>query len=288
LENEADERALQTPDALMMRLMFDIFGYIMVLAKLSLKNNEILVILKLTLRANHFIDDNHSQIKMKECFMPQFKESPNPLTLSIQLDDAVLKTLDHFDVSRKTMDDAKFMPLAKAFMKHEGILSVLIARDLDGNDYVSIRKDHQSWNDDEKQWALDVVKYFVDGQHSMIFEAAIVQAGKQAELFQPKTMSEKIVSGIFNQVMLPIVKRDGGSFLIHQVVPNEDGASVDVHISLQGACDGCPSARKATLGVTKIQLKRAFRELAEQNGGVKFNQIVVFDPSDLKTPQFTV
>ncbi len=219
--------------------------------------------------------------------MPVFKQSPNPLTVSVALGQSILKTIENFDVSRKDEASFAFFPIARDLMKHPGVMNVLIARDIDGNDYLSVRKSHRAWTPEETKWVMDVVDYYAKGKHTMVMEEAIIQSGKRADEFVPQTLSEKAVSSIFTQVMLPVVKGHGGSFKIFRVVENPD-KTVDAEISLQGACSGCPQSKIATLAVTKVQLRKAFRTLEEQNEGRSFGQIIVFDPSDLKTPQFKI
>lgn len=214
-------------------------------------------------------------------------ERPNPLTLSISLDENILKEIEFFDVSRATIEDADYFPLAKALMKHEGIANVLVSKDPAGNDYISIRKSHQAWHEKEEEWALSVIDHFTQGKHTMLLEAAIVKAGKAAEQFVPKTVPERVISGIFMQVMLPVVKRDGGSFQIHKVTENPDN-TVDVDISMLGACTGCPSAKEFTLKGAKMQLKRAFRQMSDMVDGKEFGDIHVYDPSNMKAPEFTI
>lgn len=219
--------------------------------------------------------------------MATFKDSPNPLTISIALGQSVLRKLDHFDAHRSDGASAGYFPLGAAILRHEGVLSVLIARDTDGTDYLSIRKYNRSWTQQEKDWVVANIEHFVNGKIAMIHEDAILAAGAQAHKFEPKTTSEKIISGVFMQVMLPVVKGHGGNFVIHRVVENAD-KTVDAEISLQGACSGCDQSKKATLMAAKAQIRRAMRQFEDTNDNRSFGSIIVFDPSDLKKPQFKV
>lgn len=219
--------------------------------------------------------------------MATFKDSPNPLTLSIALGQSVLKQLDHFDAHRTDGASAGYFPLGAAILKHEGVLSVLISKDTDGTDYLSIRKTNRSWTQSEKDWVLSVVDYFTKGNVAMIHEDTIIKSGAQAKKFVPNTVSEKIISDVFMQVMLPVVKGHGGNFVIHRVVENAD-KTVDAEISLQGACSGCDMSKKATLMAAKAQLRRYMRAVEDKNDNLSFGSIVVYDPTDLKTPQFKV
>jgi Fe-S cluster biogenesis protein NfuA len=163
----------------------------------------------------------------------QTQSTPNPETL---------KFLPGRDVSPKTayefsnVEEASASPLASALFAVNGVKGVFL-----GEDFVSITKDGEAdWAHLKPQALAAIMDHFVSGApliadmaraEAPAAEDDVVYEGETAEIV------EEIKQLIATRVR-PAVAQDGGDILFKRF----DVDTGIVHLTMRGACSGCPSS----------------------------------------------
>ena len=163
----------------------------------------------------------------------QTQSTPNPATL---------KFLPGRDVSPSTPyefiseDEAAASPLAAALFAVNGVRNVFL-----GSDFVSITKtDDADWAVLKPQALAAIMDHFVSGAPIMADAGAqppsdddedIVYEGETAEIVAE--IKELIATRV-----RPAVANDGGDIVFRRF----DVETGIVHLSMRGACSGCPSS----------------------------------------------
>jgi Fe-S cluster biogenesis protein NfuA len=164
----------------------------------------------------------------------QTQPTPNPATL---------KFLPGREVSPATPyefaaeHEAAASPLAQALFAVSGVRGVFF-----GSDFVSITKDEDAdWAVVKPQALAAIMDHFVSGA-PLMSDAAPASAGEEVEddvVYEGETA--EIVAEIKELIatrVRPAVANDGGDIIFKRF----DVATGVVHLSMRGACSGCPSS----------------------------------------------
>lgn len=164
----------------------------------------------------------------------QTQTTPNPTTL---------KFLPGQDVSPETSyefvsaDEASASPLASALFGLNGVRAVFL-----GQDFVSITKaDEADWAHLKPQALAAIMDHFVSGAPVMTDVGSIpaADAGEDDIAYEGETA--EIVAEIKELIatrVRPAVANDGGDIIFKRF----DVETGIVHLTMRGACSGCPSS----------------------------------------------
>lgn len=163
----------------------------------------------------------------------QTQPTPNPATL---------KFLPGRDVSPATPyefispDEAAASPLASALFVINGVRTVFL-----GNDFVSITKSEDAdWAVLKPQALAAIMDHFVSGA-PVIADVAKVEAPAVEDDIVYEGETAEIVAEIKELIatrVRPAVANDGGDIIFKRF----DVDTGIVHLSMRGACSGCPSS----------------------------------------------
>ena len=164
----------------------------------------------------------------------QTQSTPNPATL---------KFLPGRDVSPATPyefiseDEAAASPLAAALFAVNGVRNVFL-----GSDFVSITKtDDADWAVLKPQALAAIMDHFVSGAPIMADAAPASAADEPDEDVVYEGETAEIVAEIKELIatrVRPAVANDGGDIVFRRF----DVETGVVHLSMRGACSGCPSS----------------------------------------------
>jgi NFU1 iron-sulfur cluster scaffold homolog, mitochondrial len=163
----------------------------------------------------------------------QTQTTPNPATL---------KFLPGRDVSPETpyefisYDEASASPLASALFAISGVKTVFL-----GSDFVAITKtDEADWSHLKPQALASIMDHFVSGapiiagavrSEETSVEDDVAYDGETAEIVAE--IKELIATRV-----RPAVANDGGDIIFKRF----DAETGIVHLTMRGACSGCPSS----------------------------------------------
>lgn len=163
----------------------------------------------------------------------QTQSTPNPATL---------KFLPGRDVSPATPyefiseDEAAASPLAAALFAVNGVRNVFL-----GSDFVSITKtDDADWAVLKPQALAAIMDHFVSGAPIMADAAAPAAADDDEDVVYEGETAEIVaeIKELIATRVRPAVANDGGDIVFRRF----DVATGIVHLSMRGACSGCPSS----------------------------------------------
>jgi Fe-S cluster biogenesis protein NfuA len=164
----------------------------------------------------------------------QTQTTPNPTTL---------KFLPGRDVSPHTSyefispEEAAASPLASALFGLKGVKTVFL-----GQDFVSITKAEEAdWSHLKPQALAAIMDHFVSGAPVIADEGAkpAADAAEDDVLYEGETA--EIVAEIKELIatrVRPAVANDGGDIIFKRF----DAETGIVHLTMRGACSGCPSS----------------------------------------------
>jgi Fe-S cluster biogenesis protein NfuA len=165
----------------------------------------------------------------------QTQSTPNPATL---------KFLPGQDVSPGTpyefisLEEASASPLASALFAINGVRTVFL-----GSDFVSITKsDEADWAHLKPQALAAIMDHFVSGA-PVIADASVrpVEASAEEDDVAYEGETAEIVAEIKELIatrVRPAVANDGGDIIFKRF----DVDTGIVHLTMRGACSGCPSS----------------------------------------------
>lgn len=164
----------------------------------------------------------------------QTEPTPNPDTMKFLPGLPVAGDLGPFDFP--DIASARMSLLARALFQVDGVERVFL-----GRDFVSINKDtDRDWKHVKPMILAAIMDHFMAG-------LPIVEDGAVAasEATDDDTVYEGAVAEIVEEIrelietrVRPAVAQDGGDIIFHRFEP-ETGI---VHLSMRGACAGCPSS----------------------------------------------
>ena len=166
----------------------------------------------------------------------QTEPTPNPDTLKFLPGQIVTGEAGPFDFT--DLSEAGTSPLAQALFGVTGIIRVFLA-----HDFISLTKaDTSDWKHVRPLALAAIMDHFVAGLPVLTSAESLSQQAEtagRAEDYEGETA--EIVSEIIELIdtrVRPAVAQDGGDIVFHRFDPD----SGVVHLSMRGACAGCPSS----------------------------------------------
>ncbi|MEM1087116.1 MAG: NifU family protein [Pseudomonadota bacterium] len=160
--------------------------------------------------------------------------TPNPETLKFLPGQTVTGSSGPYDFA--AIEEAGTSPLARALFNVSGINRVFL-----GRDFITLTKDPDSdWTHVRPMALAAIMDHFMAGFPVIETHAALPsEDGGSAEDYEGE--AAEIVSEIIELIetrVRPAVAQDGGDIIFHRF-EKETGV---VHLSMRGACAGCPSS----------------------------------------------
>lgn len=166
----------------------------------------------------------------------QTEPTPNPDTLKFLPGQAVTGGTGPYDFA--SVEEAGTSPLAQSLFGVQGVIRVFL-----GSDFISLTKDAESdWKHVRPMALAAIMDHFVAGLPVMATDGAAMpetESGASADDYEGE--AAEIVGEIIELIetrVRPAVAQDGGDIVFHRFEP-ESGI---VHLSMRGACAGCPSS----------------------------------------------
>lgn len=166
----------------------------------------------------------------------QTEPTPNPDTLKFLPGQPVTGSTGPYEFA--SLDEAGTSPLAQTLFDVTGVTRVFL-----GSDFISLSKEPAAdWMHVRPMALAAIMDHFVAGLPVMATgQSAFPKAeeGGSADDYEGDTA--EIVSEIIELIetrVRPAVAQDGGDIIFHRFEPD----SGIVHLSMRGACAGCPSS----------------------------------------------
>lgn len=166
----------------------------------------------------------------------QTEPTPNPDTLKFLPGQPVTGGTGPYDFA--SVDEAGTSPLAQGLFQVQGVVRVFL-----GSDFISLTKDADAdWKHVRPMALAAIMDHFVAGLPVMATDAShatSIEEGGSVEDYDGE--AAEIVGEIIELIetrVRPAVAQDGGDIVFHRFEP-ESGI---VHLSMRGACAGCPSS----------------------------------------------
>ena len=162
----------------------------------------------------------------------QTEPTPNPDTVKFLPGQPVVGERGPFDFPDQ--ESARISLLARALFQVDGVERVFL-----GSDFVSVNKaENRDWKHVKPMALAAIMDHYMAGL-PVIDEAAVASATEADVVYEGETAEivEEIRELIDTRVR-PAVAQDGGDIIFHRFEP-ETGI---VHLSMRGACAGCPSS----------------------------------------------
>ena len=164
----------------------------------------------------------------------QTQTTPNPATLKFLPGEDVSPATSYEFIS---MDEAAASPLAAALFGLTGVKTVFL-----GSDFVSITKsDEADWSHLKPQALAAIMDHFVSGAPVIADAVARNDAPAAEDDITYEGETAEIVAEIKELIatrVRPAVAQDGGDIIFKRF----DVDTGIVHLSMRGACSGCPSS----------------------------------------------
>ncbi len=166
----------------------------------------------------------------------QTEPTPNPDTVKFLPGQIVTGDMGPYDFA--SLDEAGTSPLAQALFQVAGVERIFL-----GRDFISITKaEAADWKHVRPLALASIMDHFVAGLPVMTVDIGAApesQSGGSADEYEGDTA--EIVGEIIELIetrVRPAVAQDGGDIVFHKF----DAESGTVHLSMRGACAGCPSS----------------------------------------------
>lgn len=164
----------------------------------------------------------------------QTEPTPNPDTVKFLPGLPVAGDLGPFDFP--DIDSARMSLLARALFQVDGVDRVFL-----GSDFVSINKDpDRDWKHVKPMVLAAIMDHFMAGL-PVVEDGAVASGTENGDDTVYEGAAAEIVEEIKELIetrVRPAVAQDGGDIIFHRFEP-ETGI---VHLSMRGACAGCPSS----------------------------------------------
>jgi NFU1 iron-sulfur cluster scaffold homolog, mitochondrial len=164
----------------------------------------------------------------------QTEPTPNPDTVKFLPGLPVAGDLGPFDFP--DIGSARMSLLARALFQVDGVDRVFL-----GSDFVSINKDPaRDWKHVKPMVLATIMDHFMAGL-PVVEDGAVASGGETGDGTVYEGEAAEIVEEIKELIetrVRPAVAQDGGDIIFHRFEP-ETGI---VHLSMHGACAGCPSS----------------------------------------------
>ncbi len=163
----------------------------------------------------------------------QTEPTPNPETVKFLPGQPVAGEQGVYDFP--DIDSASSSPLAQALFRTSGVRRVFL-----GADFISITKDQPAeWRHVKPMVMATIMDHYMAGLPVIDSAAHRAQASGDDTVYEGETA--EVVAEIRELIdtrVRPAVAQDGGDIVFHKFDP-QTGI---VHLSMRGACAGCPSS----------------------------------------------
>ncbi|WP_340692950.1 NifU family protein [Hyphomonas sp.] len=164
----------------------------------------------------------------------QTEPTPNPDTVKFLPGQPVAGDLGPFDFP--DIGSARMSLLARALFQVDGVERVFL-----GSDFVSISKDAaRDWKHVKPMVLAAIMDHFMAGL-PVVEDGAVASgdADDDGTVYEGETAEiVAVIKELIETRVRPAVAQDGGDIIFHRFEP-ETGI---VHLSMRGACAGCPSS----------------------------------------------
>ncbi len=160
----------------------------------------------------------------------QTESTPNPETLKFIPGKTVM---ERGVVDYRSAEEAESSPLARRLFGVEGVTGVFL-----GNDFISVSKDGTPWPHLKPAVLGAIMEHYLSGD-PVIDDGSrpVEEAEIEGEEFADEDASTvAMIKEILDERVRPAVAGDGGDIIFRAY---RDGV---VHLSMRGACAGCPSS----------------------------------------------
>lgn len=167
----------------------------------------------------------------------QTEPTPNPETLKFLPGQTVAGTSGPFDFV--AIEEAGTSPLAQALFQVDGVVRVFL-----GNDFVALTKaEAADWKHLRPMALAAIMDHYMSGLPVISTDGTIGQAGADhaGSVDEYEGEAAEIVGEIIELIetrVRPAVAQDGGDITFQRFEPD----SGIVHLTMRGACAGCPSS----------------------------------------------
>ena len=179
------------------------------------------------------------------------ESTPNPATMKF-----VANKILHSGKSLEYLspEETKSSPLAAKLFDFPFIKGVFIS-----NNFITLTKAGQvDWNDVIFELREFIRDYLSNGKPILLGDKdEKPKPGKQIKNNTEPSEIDKRIIGVLDEYVRPAVEQDGGNIVFDSF---EDG---QVHLVMQGACSGCPSAMMTLKTGIEGLLKRMVPEVEE-------------------------
>jgi len=163
----------------------------------------------------------------------QTEPTPNPDTIKFLPGREVAGNAGPFDYARS--EESAAAPMAQTLFTVEGVERVML-----GRDFISISKSADAdWKHVKPMVLAAIMDHFVAGMP--ILDAGAMDAGDTGDDTVYEGEAAEIVEEIKELIetrVRPAVAQDGGDIVFHRF----EADTGIVHLSMRGACAGCPSS----------------------------------------------
>ncbi|MEM9223605.1 MAG: NifU family protein [Pseudomonadota bacterium] len=158
----------------------------------------------------------------------QTEATPNPETLKFIPGQTVM---ERGVVDYRTVDEALPSPLAQRLFAVEGVTGVFL-----GYDFISVSKDGTPWEHLKPAVLGAIMEHYLSGDPVMADPNAEPEDTGEEEFDEADATTVAMIKEILDERVRPAVAGDGGDIVFRAY---RDGI---VHLSMRGACAGCPSS----------------------------------------------
>lgn len=163
----------------------------------------------------------------------QTEPTPNPDTIKFLPGQEVVGDLGPFDFANA--EAARASLLARALFQVDGVEGVFL-----GSDFVSVSKDtEKDWKHIKPMILAAIMDHYMAGlpviEESLLSDEASADTSSYTEE-QTEIVDE--IRELIDTRVRPAVAQDGGDIIFHRFEPDTG----IVHLSMRGACAGCPSS----------------------------------------------
>ena len=208
-------------------------------------------------------------------------EDKNPTAISFYLGVNILESLDTHTVTAK--DDLNGFEIAKHFFGEEKLrtYSVTLSKAIDDKgDQITLRRGGTQWPEPYKEYIQTVLEHALKLEnYKLADEKELLKQDQYQNRFIPQTFLEQVVSAAFNSVSR-MTAGHGGRMEVLKV--DDHNGEVDVHISVTGACSGCPSSSGITAKFARKNLSDAFEKAAKlypDQPKYTLGNLLMYDPA---------
>lgn len=158
----------------------------------------------------------------------QTEATPNPETLKFLPGQTVMEmgVLDYRDDSA-----IEASPLAQRLFAVDGVMGVFL-----GYDFISVTKDTRPWEHLKPSVLGAIMEHYLSGDPVVVDPNAVKTESEGEEFDEADAATVAMIKEILDERVRPAVANDGGDIIFRAY---RDGV---VHLSMRGACAGCPSS----------------------------------------------